>query len=259
MRKIFSLALAALLCLGLCACAAADSSSSAPSSARSEASSSQPESSAPPAASAADPGIDLSFYEPAADLPPYEPIPITESHYEGEYCTIDFLDLPENDAETLVCDEYYSWVMGEGPRVAALWWPGYYAPPLNNDYDPVTDSHEWIRVDRVQELTAAEAAGLPEVPLFVSYHEAYGDDLSYEDYVAAVMEAGCRVVVADYELLYTEEVRAGGPQIADGPRTEYWLLAPDAEGRLRLYANTRFYMEYALQPAEELNAPQLML
>lgn len=260
MRKFIVTALAALLCLGLCACNAPGSSQSS-SSLPLPASSGQSDSSssAPPASQAEDPGADLSHYLPADDLHPYEVIPITQQQYVGTYCAIDFTDLPENEAETLVCDQYYATVMGEGTIIASQWWPGFYAPPLNNEYDPVYDGYEWIRVDRVQELNAREAVDMPEYPLFTNYHEEYGGALSYEDYVAAIMETGCRVVVADYENRYTEETRAKGPQLAEGPHTEYWLLIPDAEGNLKLYAVTRFYMEYATQPFEELNAPQLML
>lgn len=205
-------------------------------------SSQQPASSSPSTSQAASQPVQ-------EELPPYQLIPITQEKYEGEDSYIEFATLPQTDTETLVCDYYYGWVIEEGPAIAALWMPGAAAPsPLSSVAVSVIDIVEWIKVQKVEQMEAADVAKLDVLKL---WHEQYGGETTYSEYVDAVMEAGCQVVVVDFEFKYKE---GQGAQIEDGEHTEYWLLVPDEDGNLKLFDCTRFYSQFT-PPADETLAP----
>lgn len=226
---------------------------------------SEPEASVPPPPEPIDgtpPREDITPYLPAEDLPPYALVPITQTEYQGEFFNIEFVELPKTDAETLVCNEYYSWAVECGPASAAQWLPGCGAPvPLSNEATSSFDFYEFVKVNSVRELTAEEAIALDDgylngKTLFDPWvNRGFGGGLTNDEYMTAIIEDGCALVLADIETRYTDEKRALGPQLDDGQRTELWLLVPDEDGNLKLFSNTRFFGQFTPPYFDEFVPP----
>lgn len=262
LKYLLAAALAAALLAG-CGAQAEPPVSSLPQSQPAE--ESQPPASLPEPAPAeeAEEREDIQDYLPSPDLPAYQPIPIEQTEYQGEFTILRFSELPATDAETLVADEFYGAAMGgENGAIAALWLPGPMAPvPLSPEGDPRWQGTAWLRVDMLEELdlAAMQAAEQWEgEPLFELWRREKAPAMDYQAYVEQIYAQGARVVLSAYELEYTEEHRALGPQLADGARTEYWLLVPGEDGALRLFDNTRFSAGFSTPYFEEFT-PAAML
>lgn len=157
---------------------------------------------------------------PAPDTAPeYVLESITEKRYEKDGSYIEFDDLPENDAETIVCNDLLTRITG-----------------------PWKSSEEWIKVEEVSTLSFEELKESESYEeLFKSLRSQTSSNVEYDDYVKGILNNGCVVVYIEYSDKYTEEARALGQQISDGEHEEYWLFIPDENDQLKVLDNTRYY------------------
>lgn len=151
-----------------------------------------------------------------------EVIPITEQRYENNGSFIEFSDLPENEAETIVCHDLLGRIVNI-PSMGERTW-------------------EWIKVKSVNTLS------LEELVKCENYHELFKElwmklepDVTYDYYVKEILNQGCIVVSLKYEDEYTEEKKLRLPQFSDGEHEEYWLFVPNADMFLEVFDNTRYY------------------
>lgn len=155
---------------------------------------------------------------PAPDTTPeYELESITEKRYEKNGSYIEFDDLPENDAETIVCNDLLTQITG-----------------------PEKSAEEWIKVEEVSTLSFEELTESESYEeLFKSLRSRTSSNVEYDDYVKGILNNGCVVVCVEYSNKHTEEMKL--LQLSDGEHEEYWLFVPDENNQLKVLDNTRYY------------------
>lgn len=140
---------------------------------------------------------------------------LTEEEYDVE--NIIFNDLPENDAEAIVCYDLL-----ERQSVC-----------------------KWIEVTELKTLEFEELKKQEDYDnLFEQLRNKLAPEMELDDYVRMILDNGCAVVFIRYEDKYTEEYNASLPQNSDGVHEQFWLFVPDENNQLRIYDNTQTFSHF---------------
>lgn len=184
-----------------------------------------------------------------ADMDAYELVPIDTLQIENQGMYISFASLPRTDAELVVANCFLLEITGEYRRNDYLFpqeesWPDHWLEEEGKF--PENALYEYVEVSVLQELdeeaafTATSLRSDAPRPLLQFYHEKYGGNLSYSEYVAQFYADGGRIVYAEWEDRYAE---GRMPQLPDGTHADYYLLLSDADGRLFINAHSRMWGE----------------
>lgn len=170
--------------------------------------------------------------------------PITEKRYEEKGSFIEFDDMPENDAETLVCYNLLYKITGNYHEKITEF---LYSIP-ENDYEELAEataesSYEWIKVFQINTMSFDELKESDDyVDLFQQLVYKLAPDMELDDYVEMILNNRCAVVYINYSDKYTEKKASELPQNADGDHKEYYLLVPDENNQLRIFDSTEYYV-----------------
>lgn len=202
------------------------------------------------------------------DRPAYELEDITENRYERNGSFIEFYDLPENDAETIVCYDLLYMIAGKENKIFEFLYRLHESEQIELEQLESLDEtvgntenslYEWIKVNEVSTMSFDELTECDCYDkLFLPIRDKFRHDMEYDDYVKMILDNGCVVVSIKYSDKYTEEANSSGLQIADGEHEEYWLFVPDKNGQLRIFDYTRYYGGFVFY-FEDDNAPEALL
>ena len=192
------------------------------------------------------------------NLPKYELESITEKRYEKNDSFIEFYDLPENDAETIVCYDLLYQITGNYERISEF---QYSVPEEYHDESAESSENSsmaWIKVNQVSTMSFEELTECDDYDaLFEQLRNKLSPNIGYDDYVKMILDNGCVVVSIKYSDKYTEEVSLQLPQISDGDHEEYWLFVPDQNDQLRIFDSTRYYGYFNLY--DDDNVPNSLI
>ncbi len=183
-------------------------------------------------------------------LEPYDLPMITETRYEHNGSYIEFEDMPETDAETIVslyklygitCDGYNSSKYAHSQT-------GNCFMPIETEPVDISEhrsGYEWIKVHDVQEMTFEELSKIDIYEdVFKSLKINFAKNDTLDNYVQMILNNGCKVVYIHYTDKYYDDVLAGGPQWDHGEKKVYFLLVPEVNGQLKLYASSFNYLVF---------------
>lgn len=180
---------------------------------------------------------------------------IDKERYDSGDSYIEFQELPNTYAETLVANYYLNSVRDTKIKSNRIWANHMHIPEQTPEQEPEYETvyneyetmyneskthYNWIYIERIKELNFEEVKSLKEYDrLFKYWYELVESKLSYDDYVKAVLNSGCKIVMADYEDKYFDYMYKLGPQQLDGKHFVLWLVAEE-DGVLKLFENTYF-------------------
>jgi hypothetical protein len=199
----------------------------------------------------------VSEAPPEITLTPYVLEDITENRYEQNGSYISFNELPENDAETLVCYEFMRRI-GDYQKIRQY---VYDAFEIDNTITiNESSNYEWIHVEEVKTLSFDDLKSAPVYDeLFRNLKGQVAFKGQYDDYVRQILDNGCVVVFIYYEDQHTEEAEQALPQGADGNHEEYWLLVPDQNDQLRIFDSTSFFLSFTIYDQSQIPPALLMV
>lgn len=184
----------------------------------------------------------------AADRPVYELESINEERYEKNGKYVEFYDMPENDAETIVCYSSLFSIMGTYYKIYEFFYeiPGYYKNyEQQEESDTEQNAYEWIKVEEVSTLSFDDIiAGTDYEMLFGQLRAKLTSIMGIEEYIKMILDNGCQVVCVKYCDKYTEEFNSHLPQGADGEHEEYWLFVLDSNNQYRVWDCTDIFMMF---------------
>lgn len=183
-----------------------------------------------------------------ADRPAYELESIDEERYEKNGKYVEFYDMPENDAETIVCYSSLFQIMGTYYKIYEFFYdiPEYYENyEKQEESDTEQNAYEWIKVEEVSTLSFDDIIASTDYEmLFGQLRAKLTSIMGLEEYIKMILDNGCQVVYVKYCDKYTEEFNSRLPQGADGEHEEYWLFVLDSNNQYRVWDYTAFFMMF---------------
>lgn len=195
---------------------------------------------APPAFSAAP-----SQVNPVVEPPAYQLAEVT-GRIEANGRWISFAQLPETDAELVVCNLLLCQITGEQDRFAFLYAQGggqAAQQAIQDALQQYMDGYglEWIRLEEMETLADAQRLATYEnpqtgLPLLQAYYEKIaGDTLAYTQ---RFLEWGNHIVRVRYTCSYTEVSLHAETPVPDGEREVFFHLKENPNGQLQLVEET---------------------
>ncbi len=166
---------------------------------------------------------------------------IDKERYDSVDSYIEFLELPNTYAETLVANYYLMSIRNEAIKQFSLQSNFQKSfMPTEEDAAEYVVPYNWIKVEKVHELNFEELQSLEDYKdLFSAWHRDTKSKLDYDDYVKAILDSNCKIVEIKYTNKYFDFMIERSPQLPDGKFHDLWLLGEE-DGELRLFENTIF-------------------
>lgn len=169
---------------------------------------------------------------------------ITQKRYEKAGSYIEFKELPENVAETIVCYDLLYRVLGTHYKMHQFEYNVFEIDEETSDVEKQS-VYDWIEVTELETMEFDELKEQEEYDyLFEQLKKKLAPEMELDDYVKMILDNGCAVVLVRYEDKYTEEYNASLPQSSDGKHKDFWLFVPDENNQLRIFDNTHYYSHF---------------
>lgn len=156
---------------------------------------------------------------------------ITENIYEMNSRKIEFLDLPENEPETVVSNYYLIEITGEFEKL------NYYFPSMP---DTIIDNsliaykegkgYKYIKILEINTLSEQDIANTTIYGKSLKDAKVFFSDKTYKEKAEEQNLQDYEIVQVKVETAYTDESMKGAPQYPDGLMERYFIVAPDDRG-----------------------------